>query len=173
MRKVLASLASRGLLTGSGRHRVVRATGEVVARFPSLETISMAAQIEKRFMAWIALDDPPPGTMISELELARTFGVATTGIREFLFRFQRFGLVDKRPSGGWVFKGFTTSFALELFEIREMFELRSAMTFAALPDGSATMAAARGTAHRSTSSCKKKSTSAFATSPISTAASTA
>ena len=32
--------------------------------------------------------------------------------------------------------GFTASFALELFEIREMFELRSATAFAALPESS-------------------------------------
>ena len=73
---------------------------------------------------------------INELELARQFGVATTSIREFLNRFQRFGLIERRPNAGLVFKGFTTSFALELFEIREMFELRSATAFAALPDSS-------------------------------------
>ena len=73
---------------------------------------------------------------INELELARQFGVATTSIREFLNRFQRFGVIERRPNAGWVFKGFTTSFALELFEIREMFELRSATAFAALPDSS-------------------------------------
>ena len=72
-----------------------------------------------------------PGTAINELELARQFGVATTGIREFLNRFQRFGLIEKRPNAGWVFKGFTARFALELFEIREMFEVRSAKAFAA------------------------------------------
>lgn len=132
VRKVLAGLASHGLVTGSGRHRMVGSARDQVARFPMMETVTMAAQVEKRFMDWMARDDPPPGTIISELELARRFGVATTGIREFLIRFQRFGLVDKRPSGGWVFKGFTTEFALELFEIREMFELRSAMAFAAL-----------------------------------------
>ncbi|MFO1048226.1 MAG: GntR family transcriptional regulator [Geminicoccaceae bacterium] len=134
VRKVLAGLASAGLIGGSGRHRVVRAVQGPVERFPAVETVSMAAQVEKRFMDWMALDDPPPGTLISELVLARRFGVATSGIREFLIRFQRFGLVEKRPSGGWVFKGFTSSFALELFEIREMFELRSAVAFTTLSD---------------------------------------
>ena len=71
--------------------------------------------------------------MINELELARQFGVATSGIREFLNRFQHFGLIEKRPHGGWVLNGFTTRFALELFEIRELFELRSAQAFAELP----------------------------------------
>lgn len=87
-------------------------------------------------MEWLLRDNARPGTAINELDLARKFGVATTGIREFLNRFQRFGLIEKRPNAGWVFKGFTTSFALELFEIREMFELRSARALAALPDSS-------------------------------------
>ena len=105
-------------------------------RFPEAETVSTSAQIEKKFMEWMLRENAFPGTTINELELARRFGVATTVIREFLNRFQRFGLIEKRPNGGWVLHGFTASFALELFEIREMFELRSAMAFAALPDSS-------------------------------------
>jgi DNA-binding GntR family transcriptional regulator len=93
----------------------------------------MAAQVEERFMEWMLRDNARPGTAINELDMARKFGVATTGIREFLNRFQRFGLIEKRPNAGWIFKGFTTSFALELFDIREMFELRSARALAALP----------------------------------------
>ncbi len=84
-------------------------------------------------MEWMLRDNARPGTAINELELARQFGVATTSIREFLNRFQHFGLIEKRPNAGWLFKGFTSEFALELFEIREMFELRSARAFASLP----------------------------------------
>ena len=73
---------------------------------------------------------------INELDLARKFGVATTSIREFLNRFQRFGLIEKRPNAGWIINGFTPDFALELFEIREMFELRSARALARLPESS-------------------------------------
>ena len=101
-------------------------------RFPEAETIATADQVERRFMEWMLRDNARPGTTINELDLARRFGVATTGIREFLNRFERFGLTEKRPNAGWVFKGFTAGFALELFEIREMFELRSARAFAAL-----------------------------------------
>ena len=93
----------------------------------------LAAQVEKHFMEWMLRDNARPGTAINELELARRFGIATTGIREFLNRFQRFGLIERRPNAGWVFKGFTAEFALELFEIREMFEIRSARAFASLP----------------------------------------
>jgi DNA-binding GntR family transcriptional regulator len=135
VRKVLTRLVAGGIVAGSGRQRVVRSVPDV-PRFPEAETVPMAAQVEARFMEWMLRDDARPGTAINELELARQFGVATTGIREFLNRFQRFGLIEKRPNAGWVFKGFTPSFALELFEIREMFELRSARSFAAQPEGS-------------------------------------
>lgn len=136
VRKILATLSDRGILGGSGRHRLVRATDGTIERFPEAETVAMAAQVEKRFMEWMLRDNARPGTMINELELARQFGVATTGIREFLNRFQHYGLIEKRPNAGWLFKGFTESFALELFEIREMFELRSARAFAQLPASS-------------------------------------
>ena len=121
VRKVIAVLAERGVVLGSGRHRVVGSTAGLDFRYPETETVAMSEQVERRFMEWMLRDDARPGTTINELELARQFGVATTGIREFLNRFQRFGLIDKRPNAGWVFKGFTPTFSLELFEIREMF----------------------------------------------------
>jgi DNA-binding GntR family transcriptional regulator len=136
IRKILSTLQKRGVVDGSGRQRVVRGRGSALQRFPAAETVSMSEQVEKLFMEWMLRDNARPGSSINELELARQFGVATTGIREFLNRFQRFGLIEKRPNAGWVFKGFTASFALELFEIREMFELRSAIAFASLPDNS-------------------------------------
>lgn len=136
VRKVLAALAEREIVSGSGRRRIVRPARKVVTRFPEAETVPMTAQVERRFMEWMLRDNARPGTAINELELARQFGIATTGIREFLNRFQRFGLIERRPNGGWVFKGFTRGFALELFEIREMFEVRSARSFAALPESS-------------------------------------
>lgn len=133
VRKVLSTLAARGVISGASRQRLVQSVRGPTERFPEVETVPTAAQVEKRFMEWMLRDNARPGTSINELDLARRFGVATTGIREFLNRFQRFGLIDKRPNSGWVFKGFTAEFALELFEIREMFELRSARAFAALP----------------------------------------
>ncbi|CAN5427288.1 GntR family transcriptional regulator [soil metagenome] len=136
VRKVLLMLAARGVITGDTGHRIVRSARDGMQRFPEVETVPMTAHIEKRFMEWMLRDNARPGTAINEVELARQFGVATASLREFLIRFQRFRLIEKRPNSGWVFKGFTSSFALELFEIREMFELRSARAFAALPDAS-------------------------------------
>jgi DNA-binding GntR family transcriptional regulator len=132
VRKVLLQLTHRGIVDGERRRCAAPSTSETCERFPEDETVPLGAQVEKRFMEWMLRDNARPGTAINELELGRQFGVATTGIREFLNRFQRFGLIEKRPNSGWVFKGFTTAFALELFEIREMFELRSAKAFAVL-----------------------------------------
>jgi DNA-binding GntR family transcriptional regulator len=137
VRKVLAWLTAHGHLRTDGRARVLATAVPKSARFPKTETESTSDQVEKRFMEWMLRGDAKPGSTINELELARQFGVATTGIREFLNRFRRFGLIEKRPNAGWLFKGFTEDFALELFEIREMFELRSAKAVAKLPDSAA------------------------------------
>ena len=137
VRKVLLQLGERGFVSGEGRNRTVVAGVTADAHFPQVETVSTSEQVEKQFMEWMLRGDTKPGSQINELELAREFGVGTTGIREFLNRFMRFGLIEKRQNAGWVFKGFTEGFAMELFEIREMFELRSALALASLPPGSA------------------------------------
>ena len=136
VRKVLGELAHRELIAERGG---VRKTGRAVEDsdyYPDAETTSRAKHVEQQFMEWMLRGDTRPGTSINELELARQFGVATNGIREFLIRFSRFGLIEKRPNTGWLFKGFTEDFALELFEIRVMFELRSAHLFSRQPDTS-------------------------------------
>lgn len=133
VRKVLSALEDQGVIQGTARNRTVRVRGRVATPFPDSETVPVSEQVERYFMEWMLRDNARPGEVINELELARQFGVATTAIREFLNGFQRFGLIEKRPGGGWLLQGFTISFALELFEIREMFELRSAHAFAALP----------------------------------------
>jgi DNA-binding GntR family transcriptional regulator len=136
VRKIVAVLAERGAITGSGRARSFRNRRGALRKFPAAETIPTSDQVEGRFMQWMLRDDTPPGTLINELDLARRFGVATSSIREFLNRFQRFGLIERQPHGGWVLKGFTLDFALELFEIREMFEVRCALRFATMPPSS-------------------------------------
>jgi DNA-binding GntR family transcriptional regulator len=133
VRKVLRQLEERGIVGRNGPARKVLRKPQGADRFPDGETVSTAAQVEKRFMEWMLRGDLKPGAAINALELARQFGVSTTGIREFLNRFARFGLIERRPNARWVFKGFTEEFALELFDIRELFELRSALAFIRLP----------------------------------------
>jgi DNA-binding GntR family transcriptional regulator len=136
VRKVLKVFEEKGFIRQDGRVRL--RSGNVIGdvRFPVDETIPISAQVETRFLQWMLRDDASPGTAINELDLARKFGVATNVVREFLNRFQRFGLIERRIGTGWVLKGFNAGFARELCEIREMFEMRSARAFAQLPEQS-------------------------------------
>jgi DNA-binding GntR family transcriptional regulator len=138
IRKVLRELGVRGIVVEgvAGSRKSGRPISADDDYYPDAETTSRTKQIEEQFMEWMLRGDTRPGVHISELDLARQFGVATTGIREFLIRFSRYGLIAKRPNSGWHFNGFNEAFALELFEIRMMFELRSARLFATLPDSS-------------------------------------
>ncbi|QKK24886.1 GntR family transcriptional regulator [Rhizobium hidalgonense] len=136
VRKVLAGMSARGIIVSEAHRRIVREQPLQTERYPQQETLAISEQVETSFMEWMLRGDICPGTEINEAELARQFSAGTTIVREFLNRFQKYGLIEKRPNAGWVFKGFTANFALELFEIREMFEMRSARLFAALPDNS-------------------------------------
>ena len=133
VRKVLRALAEANLISDPATKRCLPIAAGSSIRFQDSETIPRSKRFEQEVMTYLLRDNARPGTLINELDLARRFGVATTMVREFLNRFQRVGLIDRRPNGRWVFKGFTARFAIELFEIREMFELRSARLAVALP----------------------------------------
>lgn len=136
VRAILARLAEAGVIAWDKRSKV-RLRSPVTADFyPSEETDSPAEIIERSFMKRLLAQGVEPGTQITEVELAREIGVGTSSLREFLIRFSRFGLIEKRPNSRWMFKGFTREFALELTEIREMFELRSAFAFIELAEAS-------------------------------------
>lgn len=132
VRAVLRALSDSGIITVLGRRKVLIRRPVPADRFPDEETRSARDIVEKRFMQWILEGDCEPGQQINGLDLARQFGVSTSAVRDYLSGFSQFGLLDKRPNGGWVFRGFTRDFAEELFEIRLMFELRSAQRFIAL-----------------------------------------
>jgi DNA-binding GntR family transcriptional regulator len=133
IRKVFRELADRGLVVERDGSKFLERPLADAERYSGAETLSRHEHVEQQFMEWMLRGGATPGTTINELDLARQFGVATTGIREYLIRFSRFGLIEKRSNSGWLFKGFTPDFALELFEVRMMFELRSAHLFTELP----------------------------------------
>ncbi len=133
VRKVLFEMEAKGVISADRANRILLRRPKQQDVFPRSETMSISAQVEKKFMEWMLRTDLQPGHVINELELARQFRVSTSGIREFLNRFSRFKLIEKRPNSGWCFRGFTRDFALELFEVRELFETRSAISFATRP----------------------------------------
>lgn len=125
VRAVLARLDQTGIIRWSGRNKTVLRRPTRNDYFALEETISPSERVEARFMAHILGGDLKPGTLLRETELTREFGVSTSVIREFLIRFSRFGLIEKEPNRHWVLRGFTRQFAIEVFEVREMFETRA------------------------------------------------
>ena len=135
VRKVLRELQARQVIRVLGGRRVALRQPREGDFFPRAETVSTAARVEKAFMEWMLRGDRRAGDYVNGLDLARQFGVSTNAVREYLNRFSRFGLIERRANSGWTFRGFTKDFALELFEVRELFETRSAIAFARQPKG--------------------------------------
>jgi DNA-binding GntR family transcriptional regulator len=137
IRAALSELSARELIQLNGREKIVRRRPIDSDYYPEIETEPVSDIVEKRFMQWILHGDCRPGQQINSLELARQFGVSASAIREYLNGFSQFGLLERRPSGSWIVKGFTREFARELSEVRELFELRSVQKFVELPESDA------------------------------------
>jgi DNA-binding GntR family transcriptional regulator len=133
IRKILVAMRERRILGLDGSKHRVASLPTIQDYFPASETTPTFDRVEKRFMEWMLRGNVKPGDYINGLELARQFNVSPSGVREYLNRFSRFRLIEKRPNSGWVFHGFTTGFALELMQVRELFEMSSARIFATLP----------------------------------------
>lgn len=126
VRKCLAAATESGLLSSN---RVVLRQPEPSELYTEAETTPPTLMVERAFLTWILQSDSGPGQAINALQLARQFHVSTTTIREFLQSFRHFGLMERQPGGKWVFRGMTLEFANELSDIREIFEMRSVMSF--------------------------------------------
>ena len=77
--------------------------------------------------------DVAPGTALNVSELRRRFPLTPPKQHEFLASLSRFGLVRRRPKGGWELVGFTPEFAIELSEFRMVLELNAVSRFVQLP----------------------------------------
>ncbi|MGQ7847747.1 GntR family transcriptional regulator [Granulosicoccus sp. 3-233] len=133
IRAVLSHLVEIELLDWQGRKKTILRKPLKRDYFVSEETRSTHQIVEHAFMENILGGHLDVGALLNESELARQFDVSTSAVREFLIRFSRFGLIEKAPNRGWILKGFTRQFALELSDVREMFEQRSVRLFVHLP----------------------------------------
>lgn len=129
VRAVLTQLNETGIIKWAGRIKTVLRTPAKSDYYATEETISTSARVETQFMEYVIGGDLKPGTILRESELVREFGASTSVVREFLIRFSRFGLIEKEPNRHWVLRGFTRGFAIELFDVREMYELRAFKQF--------------------------------------------
>ncbi len=98
------------------------------------DTLSKEELVERHFMRMINSGDIMPGDRFSELELARQSGCNTVTVREFLIKFSRFGLIEKSPRAQWQMKKFDESFADQLYEVRQIFEMHALANLMALPE---------------------------------------
>ncbi len=126
IRAALAHLVERGLIADD-------TTGKRILRKPKKadycqlgdEPASREATIEKYFLSLIHSGRLLPGSRFSELELAKQSGCNTVTVREFLARFSRFGLIEKKPRSQWQMVRFDHCFAAELIEFRKVLEMRA------------------------------------------------
>jgi len=125
VRSVLQNLDELKIVSWQGRDKIVLRKPRKSDYYPVAETETASRKVENLFMEYVLGGDLAPGTILHETELVREFDVSTSAVREYLIRFSRFGLIEKQPNRHWILKGFTHAFAMELFDIREIFEVRA------------------------------------------------
>jgi DNA-binding GntR family transcriptional regulator len=135
VRSALDRLRDEGIINWEGRTKTLLRIPadtdklDVASEQPSVD------ELERQFLDWILRFDVPPGTALNVTELARKFGVPAYGLQEFLASLSRFGLVRRRPRGGWELVGFTRDFAIELSDFRAILELNAISHLLGLPAG--------------------------------------
>jgi len=132
IRSALAHFHERGLISDLKERRLLR---KPVRKdyFDLAELQTGADRIRQVLMERIYQSDMPPGAEFSETELARAAGTSTISVREFLIGFSSSGLIEKKPRGGWRLCAFDRSFAMELADVRQMFEFAAIDCIAGLP----------------------------------------
>lgn len=133
IRAALDHAIRQGVVEGRGSTRRIARMPVADDHFDLTELRSRAEQIEERFMERVHLRDLRPGQQFSEAQLARDVGASTTVVREFLIHFARFGLIEKRPRGGWRLCAFDLAFAQELADMRHLIEMAALDRLAMLP----------------------------------------
>ncbi|WP_417248906.1 FCD domain-containing protein [Celeribacter sp.] len=125
VRTILKNLNKAGIIKWEGRQKQVLRAPKQTDYFGDDETASATERVSSQFMEYVLNSDLAPGTALHESDLKKRFDVSSSVIREFLIKFSRFGLITKERNRSWVLRGFTREFAEELFEVREMFEMRA------------------------------------------------
>ena len=134
IRTAITEIESKGLITINGSEKsVIRAPAEDDFFDTSNSVSSKEEIIEKYFLDLINHGKLLPGGKFSELELAKSSGCNTITVREFLIKFSRFGLIEKKPRAKWKMVKFDAKFALELVEFRRILEMSSITKLMATP----------------------------------------
>ena len=126
IRSVLQRLNSCGIIEWDGRQKQVLRPPNESDRLPVREDeIDAPDDLEERFLEWVLRFDVPAGTALNVAQLSRDFNVSPHILQEFLAGLSHFGLVERRTKGGWRLLGFTSQFAVELSDLRQLLELNA------------------------------------------------
>lgn len=133
VRAILAQLTERGIVAKNGRTKQLLRKPKPDDALAGADLEPLSDMVERKFMAWMSGPEFSPGKPINGLDLARQFGVSSAAIRDCLNTFSHFGLLQRQSSGRWSALGLTVDFVAELFDMREVMELRAVEYFVALP----------------------------------------
>lgn len=125
VRAALAKLQAEGVIAWSGREKTLLRSPTPADRLDVQAVQLSADELESQFLDWVLRFDVPPGTVLNITDLTRKFGVPPYALQEFLASLTRFGLVRRRPRGGWELVGFTPDYAIELSDFRMVLELNA------------------------------------------------
>ena len=125
VRRCLSRMETSGLISWEGREKCLLRAPDDTDRLEIAGPGAPSDDLEQRFLDWILRFDVPADTPLSVADLSRTFGVPQHEIKEFLAGLSRFGLVARRKKGGWMLRGFTMDFAVELSDFRSVLELNA------------------------------------------------
>ncbi len=133
VRKTLTYLEDQKIIVKDGSVKTIRRLPDETHQF-NIEQIEgpKEEQVERYFVELIKSGKMMPGDRFSELELARQSGCNTVTVREFLIRFSRFGLIEKKPRSQWSMKAFDEGFVDDLYELRYLFEMNALTKFMSL-----------------------------------------
>lgn len=133
IRRCLARMQEQNVISWNGRDKRLLRSPTDADRLELRGPRPTAEDLEQRFMEWVLKFDVPADTPLSVAELSRTFNVPQYELKEFLAGLSRFGLVARRKQGGWILRGFTREFAIELSDFRFVLELNAVRQAAEAP----------------------------------------
>ncbi|WP_404402074.1 FCD domain-containing protein [Pelagibacterium halotolerans] len=133
VRAILERLSKTRIISWRGRRKRLQRLPREEDRFSEREIENLTERLEGKFFEWILRTDVAPDTRLNVSLLARQFETTPHALQDFLTHFSRFGIIERRPSGGWILRGFTPEYAIELSEFREMIELESVRRLIEMP----------------------------------------
>jgi DNA-binding GntR family transcriptional regulator len=125
VRAALRRMEVAGIITIAGRVKTLIRAPLPSDRLPERDDYITLRELEGRFLDWVLRFDVPADTPLNVAQLAKQFSVPPHMLQEFLASLGQFGLVERRPRGGWRLLGFTADYAVELSEFRSLLEVNA------------------------------------------------